>query len=203
MSVLIAPMGNVNARVGICGFVSALMAIHDADGLANDMQGAVFQTATLPKRLCKEIQQFLQGLVGAGDRNLVHAIEDFTRSCGDQYASFSVTEYLNFDFDNISMENWQVVRDRFDIAMPPQAILRYLQNRWGLPAARMIGVGEDTEKYIVGVRDTSEERERYNGLVHWMYVSNGRVFSWGEEYGSITEADADFEEVYRISIGVV
>ncbi|MEM6913183.1 MAG: hypothetical protein AAF511_04320 [Pseudomonadota bacterium] len=202
MSVLIAPMGNVNSDVGICGFASALMAIHDADGLANDLQGAAFQTATLPKRLCKEIQQFLQGLVGAGETNLIQSIEAFTRSFGDDYATFSVAQYLNFDFDSISMDNWRAVRSRFDVALPPQVLLRYLQNRWGLPAARMIGVGEDTDKYIVGVREKSKQREEYNGLVHWMYVSNGRVFSWGDQFDSITEADADFEEVYRIAIGV-
>ena len=205
MSLVIAPMGHINDEVGICGFVSALMAIHDADGLANDAQGGVFAAATLPKRLFREIHACFQAMVDQNEAALIRDVETFTRSFGKEYRKFTVQGYLNSGADNVTPEMLKIeaIRVLLSVAMPPDGLLFFLRTKLGLGAARRVNAGDNAAKYIVGVRDASKTNGEglHGGLVHWMYVSGGKVYSWGKEYDSVASAGA-FTEVCRISVGV-
>ncbi|MEM6747776.1 MAG: hypothetical protein AAF608_10175 [Pseudomonadota bacterium] len=201
----IEPMGHINGTVGICGFVSALMAIHDADGIAVDAQGGVFQAATLPRRLFQEIHQCLGEMVAQNKVALIKDIEEFTRSFGVEYKKFTVAEYLNSGIDDVTPDMLKIpaIATRLSIAMPPEGVLFILQNKIGLEGARIVDVSADAPKYIVGVREgkNANATGRHRGLVHWMYVSGGKVYSWGNSYNSLAEA-GDFVEVWRICVGV-
>jgi hypothetical protein len=46
---------------------------------------------------------------------------------------------------------------------------------------------------IIGVKDVSDKSMwMYDGLRHYLYQKNGKIYSWGESFSSVQEAGQQF-----------
>lgn len=202
-------MGRRNEGWGICGFTSSLYAMYQLNPGA---RGALIN-APRPFSVLAEIKTYLEMLYAAGATDLLDEIERFTRSFGVVdgfdfstftprsyilYINQSVSKYVNQDTDQTVKA---IVADpKFSIALPPQAVSDYLRRIWGYGSA--ISKGDPGGDVIIGVLDTSAANggKPYDGLCHYVYRKGMKIYSWGNEYTSVQDADEDFDACWYVSI---
>lgn len=194
-------MGVRNAGWGICGFTSAIYAMYDTNP---GLRGRLIN-APKPFTILAEMKTYLEMLYGAQQTDLLDEIERFTRAFGVVngfdfstftprsyilYINSSLTKYINQD--NGATVKAIVDDPKFSIGLHPEAVADYLQRIWGRGATvHAIDPGGDA---LIGVKDVAVDNgpKLHGGLCHWVYRRNNKIYSWGNEYASLTEADGDF-----------
>jgi hypothetical protein len=202
-------MGKTNAGWGVCGFTSSLYAMYHLNPTARPR----LINAPRPFTVLAEIKTYLEMLYAEGNTDLLDEIERFTRSFGVVdgtdfrvftprsyilYVNSAVDKYIDKMSDAVDEA---IFNDgKFSIALPPQAVVDYLKRIWRYNAKAEIidGAGDG----IVGVRDSSKDNKDkiYNGLVHYVYRKDQRIYSWGNSFGSLNDADKDFQFCWFIKI---
>jgi len=201
----VAGVSTLNNGWGICGFSSALTALYRVSGRGR--QAAIHSGAGSPTRMLAEIKTFLQMLKADGDFITLGQIEQFTRSFGARYSAFrcfgerqgpdGFVERVDRIDRGIASPSTAQLGD-FSIALPPNALVKYMRMMCGMPGAQDVSIATHADRYIVGVRRRGGRTSPYYGLVHWMYVSNNIVYSWGHAHASITAADPAYEMTHKI-----
>jgi len=206
-------MGNLNRGWGICGFTSTFYAMYQANPAT---RGSLINASSVFSVLY-EISDYLKLLQSAGSP-LVNDITRFTRSFGKPFDTFSVPKYIQaIDKAStnmsrfISLPSLGVARieessmernELFGIALPPQAVVDYIERVWKWRAGiTEYGVGNMHDDAIVGVRDIKNTTlKMYHGLCHYLYRENNRFYSWGAEFPNLAAADPNYKICYAISI---
>ncbi|TCH98948.1 hypothetical protein EJV46_10370 [Roseococcus sp. SYP-B2431] len=192
-------LGDLNNGWGICGFTSTFYAM---SSLQHGTRGALIN-ASRPFNVLAEIKTFLRILQAGGKQKALSDITAFTRSFGKPYDKFTIENYIS-RIDNAARENLsddEIKKNQlFGVAVPPDQVVAYVENIWGLKCS--ISKGENQENGIIGVKSKgiSNLWKPYNGLVHYMYRHNQKIYSWGEVYNSIKDARKSFELVLTIRI---
>jgi hypothetical protein len=210
MSSIVDPttrLGYTNKTWGICGFTSTLSAMYD---LNQGVRGQVINGSS-GYRMLAEIKIYLEMLKAAGSP-LLADIRSFTRSFGPPYDTFEVDEYIA-RIDNAAGEDLSrsqiLAEPRFSIGMPPAAVADYIQRQWGWKAtvtayAIMDGAGDGIVGVTKGWFGSGDRKSLlplpYYGLCHYLYRSNGAVYSWGIKFDSVREANAEYRVCYVISV---
>jgi hypothetical protein len=200
-------LGRVNNRWGVCGFTSACYALYARRQGTRDK----LINATMYFSMLSTIKTFLRELQASGEFQLLRAIEEFNLDFAnaDFGEEFTIDRYLEkIDAAALARQGGDISignDNTFQLAMPPQAVVKYLQS-WGLEA-KVINVGifsrDPGGNAIIGVktpRATNPNLTKYNRLCHWMYRHNGRIYSWGQEFNSVKAADPDFEVCWVIQM---
>ncbi|HEX4135061.1 MAG TPA: hypothetical protein VHY84_10665 [Bryobacteraceae bacterium] len=194
-------MGVLNKKWGICGFTSSLYALYTN---SPGQRLRLSQGASVTSRMLAEIKTYLVILQAAGRFDLLGSIEVFTQSFGGIFTDFTVPGYIARinNIVTLSDEGLENLADEkiFGIAMPPDAVVDYLQRICELRAARTVTT--DMPELILGL--CSKDKVMYNGLAHYVYRLNGTVYSWGKQFPSV-EATAvsqrkDWTIGHRIAI---
>jgi hypothetical protein len=184
-------MGETNAGWGVCGFTSCLYAMYDMNPGARRCLNAAPQAWSV----LYEIEEYLETLKQKGDIRLIGLIEGFTRSFAG-FSDFTVEKYLKYIHDNWnkyatsnSGDMNAAIKDdsKFSIGMPPDAVVDYLKRMWKIDATSKFTSGPSDG--IVGVKDASDKNMwMYDGLRHYLYQKNGKIYSWGTSFSSVQEA---------------
>ena len=186
-------MGTLNNRWGVCGFNSSLYALYEHNPA---MRASLTSAAKVDTRVAAEIKTFLRMLQAEGNAKLLSDIETFTQSFGGQWIGFTIDGYIQKIDAEAARDGGKLkakIRSNLSIAMPPHAVVAYLQKVAGFPGAKVLtdplGGGfvasSTAHEQIVGLSRPS--MTSYNGLAHWVYVNNGVVYSWGRQFNSIAQ----------------
>ena len=188
-------MGEMNSGWGICGFTSCLYAMYDTNPAARRCLAAAPQAWSV----LYEIEEYLETLKQQGGTQLIGQIEAFTRTFNG-FSSFTVDNYIKYIRENWNKYattnsgdmNAAIKKDsKFSIGMPPDAVVDYLKRMWKVDATSQ-STGSSSDG-IVGVKDVSDKTMvLYDGLRHYLYQKNGKIYSWGKVFGSVQEAGTQF-----------
>jgi hypothetical protein len=190
-------LGTTNIGWGVCGFTSVCYAVYATHP---GYRGKIIN-AREHYTMLASIKTFLSTLKARGEFQLLREIEEFNKTFGVK--NFSIQNYINRI--NNAEENVDFFRDkRFGIAMPPDAVAKYLET-WGYEA-KVLGVNAYSQdpggNAIIGVkkvpRPWNSKLTMYNRLCHWMYRYNGKIYSWGEDFNTVKDADPSFEVCWVI-----
>jgi hypothetical protein len=174
-------MGKLNTKWGICGFASALYALHEHSSM--QQQKGLSSAAEVETRMLAEIKSYLRMLQADNRADLLNKIQIFTRSFGGQWAAFEIDKYIEKINASVKAANAASLGD-FSIAMPPDAVVDYLKRMCDFKLARILTAKEsDPKELILGV--SKPDMKMYNGLAHWVYQLNGVVYSWGTQFVSL------------------
>ena len=183
-------MGVLNNDWGICGFTSSLYALYSH---SPRLQSHLSSAAPIKTRMVAEIKTYLKMLEADGRVDLLNAIQTFTRSFGGAYKDFDLDDYVK--------EINKVVTDgaggNFSIGMPPDALVDYLRRVCDFKSARILtGKLPDPPELILGCCRAG--MRMYNGLAHYVYQLNGKIYSWGQEFGTIKQAGDHVGKTYTV-----
>jgi hypothetical protein len=206
-------LGQLNRGWGICGFTSTFYAMYQA----NPATRGWLINATQVYSVLYEICDYLEMLQAAGSR-LLKDIETFTCSFGAPYDKFTVAGYiekvrsssevtrqvLELGQNAVRKEHHAELRDDelFGIAMPPHAVVDYIERVWKWKATiTEFKAGDLTCDAIVGVRDvTLTNLTMYHGLCHYLYRGGGKYYSWGKQIASLEAANPNYQICYAITL---
>lgn len=150
-----------NQEWGICGFTSCLSAMSEL-GLLDSVQKGHLKT-----RLLAEIKTYLE-LLRADESPLRWEIEKFTRTFPG-YENFSVVYFVA----DISAN--QDLTAKKGLAMPPHALVDYLQRCWGMKRAHLADPSAKMNNVILGLAKGKD-------LKHWVYKRDDNcVYNWGKK----------------------
>lgn len=197
-------VGKTNEGWGVCGFTSSMYAMYSVNQSARPW----LINAPRAFTVLSEIKGYLRLLQEFDGQSLISDIETFTRTFGKDFKDFSVTKYIDYInraaqkyVNKSNQESKKIYTDaKFSIALPPNAVADYLKRRCGYDSN--VTNGDPGGEAIIGVKDktANNSAKLYNGLCHWVYRKNGRIYSWGESFDSLADADSDFVPVYYIKI---
>lgn len=206
-------MGALNDGWGICGFTSTFYAMYRA----NPATRGWLVNATEVYSVLYEICDYLKS-IQIENPKLVRDIEKFTRSFGGIFEDFEVASYITrvetlsegtrqilaFGSEDFRSSHDAALRKHspFSIAMPPQAIVDYIERLWKWKATLTEFTSASfSDDAIVGVRNkTRKDMKMYHGLCHYLYRGNGQYYSWGRSFPSLQAANPDYEICYAITI---
>lgn len=186
----------LNAGWGICGITSSLYALYQHRG-----DNKLAQSALVGSRMLAEIKTFLVTLQANHDLTTLGEIEAFTKLFPG-FGGWSVKGYIA-SINQIGQKNFVVNTNddkTYSLGLPPRAVVKYLRLMCNFHGARELHLSQNANEMIIGVRMKNGRTAPYNGLVHWMYMHNGTVYSWGQQFDSVTAADADFVVCCKIAI---
>lgn len=150
-----------NKEWGICGFSSCIGAMCEL-GLLGSVQKDHLKT-----RLLAEIKTYLE-LLRADENPLRWEIEKFTRTFKG-YENFSIVYFVK----DISVNKDLTAKK--GLAMPPRALVDYLQRCWGMKKAYLADASTSLNNVILGLAKGKD-------LKHWVYKKdNNSVYNWGEK----------------------
>lgn len=176
MATSIDSMGKLNNAWGICGFASALYSLYEHSPKQRAQLAPAGETNT---RMLAEIKTYLKMLQADDKVVLLGKIQIFTRSFGGQWADFEIDKYI----ERINAVVKSGVVGDFSIAMPPEAVVDYLQRVCDFKSARILTGNElEPKELILGLSRTG--MNMYNSLAHWVYELNGTIYSWGKQFPS-------------------
>ena len=189
-------MGQLNAGWGICGFTSSLYALYHHNAA---QQARLAQAGNIPTRMVAEIKTYLRMLQADGSTQRLAEIEQFTQSFGGVHAAFTIDSYIA-KIDDV-VDNGADPRDAtFGIALPPDAVVDYLQRVCNFPNAKVVDLGANANELILGVYDTNDITAMYNGLQHYVYSLDGTIYSWGDQFTDVQDAmGASWDVCYKIA----
>lgn len=187
-------MGVTNVGWGVCGFTSSLYAMYHLNPAARRFLIA----APHAWSVLYEIEEYLQTLIQTGANDLISKIESFTQSFGGKFSKFTVEGYIAYirsNWDKYTQDNSpQAAKkvmsdDLFGIALPPDVAADYLTRMWGYKASFKF-TGATTEDGLVGVKDPNDKNLwMYDGLCHYLYQKNQRLYSWGQSFTDMAEVN--------------
>lgn len=187
-------MGKVNVNYGVCGFASSLYALYTH---SPGSQVYLASAADKKLRVAAEIKTFLE-ILRAEDSKLRAEIETFTRSFGGSYSGFTIAEYIK-SINSMTKSDALASSVDISIALPPNAVVKYLRDICNLRSAKVVSSSTGRHEAIIGVADGDPKFTLYNGLCHYVYKRGKTIYSWGNQYTSLTDADASFTECVVIS----
>ena len=182
------PVGITNRGWGVCGFTSTLYSMYE---LNPGKRGLIIKRSRIGGTVLAEIKTYLM-MLKTENSLLLQDIEEFTQSF--DRPDWTIDNYINNineAFIGDRPEQAVLMDASFGIAMPPKAVVDYVSRVWGYNAELWKGPDPGSNG-IIGVRDVTKNRWKYNGLCHWMYRSNRRIYSWGRVFNSVSGADKDF-----------
>jgi hypothetical protein len=203
-------MGRRNEQWGICGFTSSLYAMYQLNVAARPF----LINAPRPFTILAEIKTYLQMLYAESKTELLNDIEWFTRSFGVvggfDFGTFTPRSYIlyinNSTSKYINANTQQTIKaivsdPKFSIALPPEAVSDYLQRVWEYSSN--ISTMDPGGDAIIGVLDKTAKdnsSKPYGGLCHYVYRKSNKIYSWGNEYSSVTDASANFVPCWFIAL---
>jgi len=186
----IEQVGIANSYWGVCGFTSTFQSLYEL----NRGKKALINGAGIPTKVLAEIKTYLVTLKAEGKLRLLQEIETFTRAFpptqrGTDFSNFRIDEYIKYINKAVGKSDKAIMDDELhSIGMPPHALVDYLDRMWGIKAT--LSPFETGGDGIVGVK--RDARPMYGGLCHYMYRSNGKIYSWGQTFTSIKAANEDY-----------
>ncbi|HUN44120.1 MAG TPA: hypothetical protein VMU81_27830 [Acetobacteraceae bacterium] len=194
-------MGSTNTHWGVCGFTSSFYSMYEL----NPGKRALLIGAGIASRVLAEIKTYLMTLKANGNTTLLQEIEAFTKSFGVvgscNFGNFRIDNYIASINNAVGRSDADIKADgNFSIAMPPAAVADYLKEIWETSSETQVVKGGDggTEEAIIGV--ANGQMQMYDGLCHYMYRSGGKIYSWGQVFGSVAEADPSYRVCRVIKI---
>lgn len=183
---LIDSMGMLNRRWGVCGFTSALYALHEnSPGQEAGLAGSAEQCT----RVAAEIKSFLRYLEAEGNALMLREIESFTSSF-DGFSGFKIDDYIR-RVDAVAANGQSKAIGNFSLALQPEAVAAYL-DLIGFRNARVLpsgDLGQGKNELILGLKDPAGKLQKYGGLAHYVYKKAGRIYSWGLQFTDIAHPD--------------
>jgi hypothetical protein len=187
-------LGITNAGWGICGFTSSLYAMYHINPAARRFLIAAPQ----PWSVLYEIEEYLERLIQTGANEVLSKIEDFTRSFGGKFATYTAQKYIQnireswdkYTQDNSPQAAEKVMSDSsFGLALPPDCAADYLRRMWGYDA-KWEFTGGSTKDGLIGVKDVNDKKMvLYDGLRHYIYQKNQKLYSWGESFSDLADVN--------------
>jgi hypothetical protein len=176
----ILKISDLNKGWGICGFASSLGALFQNTAYAKIIDQAVNHNE-LNTRLLAEIKSYLMILMGEDNYPLLGEIERFTRSFGGVFSCFSIEKFID-KINQISSYAPYVYDSGFSIAMPPNALVDYLQRNCEMKNAHIIACRHSgVSNVILGLGDPAKAGNEWKGLVHWVYKkSDSEIYNYGK-----------------------
>lgn len=189
-------LGRTNIGWGVCGFTSTFYAMW---ALNPGSHGALMN-APKPFTVLAEIKTYLKILQAEGKTAALSSITGFTRSFGKPYDKFTPDNYMARIDKAVNLTDQQIeANELFGIAMPPQCVADYAKRIWGYDCA--IKMGDAGGDGIIGVKSSDyPTMTEYGGLCHYMYRHNNRIYSWGQSFGSVTEANAKYTVIWTLHL---
>ncbi len=171
-------IGQLNRQWGICGFASSLYALY----AHNPQQGdSLAQAANTTTRMLAEIKTYLRLLQADELDGLLQEIQVFTRTFGGVFANFTIDTFIDNINAIVTKTDQQLADLRDDqtwgIAMPPHAVVDYLQRVCDFRGARL--VQQIPNEAILGL---CSGPGMYRGLKHYVYLLGSTVYTWGEQH---------------------
>jgi hypothetical protein len=189
------PVGITNKGWGVCGFTSTLYAMYE---LNPGKRGLIIKRSRIGGTVLAEIKTYLMILKSENSR-LLQDIEEFTQAFTSDWTIDNYINNINQSFFGDRKEKDVLNDESFGIAMPPKAVVDYVGRVWGY-RAELYSADRGTDG-IIGVRNLREKPVKYDGLCHWMYRSNRKIYSWGRVFNSVSAANEDYYVVRHIGIG--
>ncbi len=190
-------MGITNSYWGVCGFTSTFHSVYEH----NPGKRGLVIGSQIPTRVLADIKIYLTMLKAAGNFALLKEIEKFTRTfprtkTGYSFSSFTIDNYITMINAAVGKTDKEITGNPgHSIGMPPVGVADYVARMWG--GKPKLNRGENGADGIIGVKKDS--RKLYDGLCHWMYRSNGKIYSWGQyAFNSVTEADSNYKVIWVI-----
>lgn len=194
-------LGIVNDDWGVCGFTSTFYAMYDANPAARGM----LINATKAYSVLFEIKDYLESRKQQNSP-LLDDITNFTQSFGPPYDTFDVDTYIaNVEAASASSRTRRDILDdpTFAIAMPPQAVVDYIQGFWKWQATiTEFGAANSSGDAIIGVARQIDNTKPYHNLRHYLYRGSGAWYSWGKRFNSLAEAGAHVGADYKICYAI-
>jgi hypothetical protein len=201
-------MGVTNGGWGVCGFTSALYAMYSQNPGARPM----LINAPRPFTVLASIKTYLAMLYADSNTALLTEIEDFTRSFGivdgTDFTKFTPRSYILYINESGStyinatdeMDNAIFKDGKFGIGMPPDGVADYLKRVWGYGST--VQMADCVGDAIVGVKDTTADNtsKLYGGLCHWVYRRGTQIFSWGDSFVDLKDANPTFQVCCTVKI---
>jgi len=189
-------MGTLNNTWGVCGFNSSLYALYTHNPGSRSSLAAA---ATIDTRIAAEMKGFLRMLQAEGNVTLLNEIEMFTRSFKGTWGAFTIADFIkkiDAEAAKYGGQHFFKMSPDLSIALPPHAVVAYLQKVAGFPGARVeteplagkFVTSSTANEQIVGLSKAT--MQSYNGLAHWVYMNNGIVYSWGLQFRGIQDLPA-------------
>ncbi|MDA8049143.1 MAG: hypothetical protein M0002_03915 [Rhodospirillales bacterium] len=145
-------------------------------------------------------------LKAAGNTGLLNEIETFTKSFGVvnkcDFGTFTIDKYIQLINTAVDKSEQEIRGDGYySIGMPPDTMADYLHRIWGYNSEVQVITGGTggNEDGIIGV--SKGLMKLYDGLCHYMYRLNGKIYSWGQIFGSVTEANSAYHVCRLIKPG--
>jgi len=199
----ILKISDLNRGWGICGFASALGALHQNGLLGNTIDKAVTQDH-LKTRILAEIKSYLVLLQSQKHQSLIHDIEEFTSTFAG-FGGFKIQSYINH-INDIALNDPDRADKQFSIAMPASAVADYLRQMGELKHVQLIDQSSlNFNNVILGLGDkTDTKRMKWKGLAHWVYMNNNIIYNWGKKQTlqqlMQLQRDRNWQIVYQILI---
>ena len=216
MSDQMGSVGSVNASHGVCGFTSSLTAMY---AQSPGTRPLLINGAPRVTRVLADIKTYLNMLRAANKRDLLNEIADFNKVMYPQIVvetgkAKPVWNGLDAFITRIdgcvtllaaksTMEKDNAVLNSLDpsftLYMSPHAVKDYMERMWGATAVLSdlpTGLGENC---IVGVTRPGP-KNIHNNLVHWMYKHGTDIWSWGDKFASVQDANKNYSVVYTIEV---
>ena len=194
-------MGVVNKFWGVCGFTSTFYSMYEL----NPAKRPLLINAGIATRVLAEIKTYLVMLQAEGKFGLLKEIEAFTQSFGVvgkcDFSKWTIDGYIKHINTAVDKDDATIQGDcSYSIGMPPQGVADYVTRMWEYKAEVQVvsGGSGDTGDGIIGV--SKGLMPLYDGLCHYMYRLNGKIYSWGKQFNSVAEANAQYKVVRLIKI---
>jgi len=171
-------MGLMNAPWGICGFTSSLYALHNHSPATK--HEALEKGGESATRMLAEIKTYLRMLQAAGKQGILDSIEAFTQSFGG-FGIWTIATYIE-RINSVVTHGATTADPNFGIGMPPAAVVDYMKRVCDFPNAREIPVKTVVPEMILGMGTDALGMSLYDGLGHYLYSLNNRIYSWGNQF---------------------
>jgi len=197
-------ISKLNTGWGICGFASALGALHHNGQFKETIDN--IKAADLKYRLLAEIKTYLVILQSENEHTLLDEIVSFTCAFGGKFSTFTIEEYIE-KVNSIASKEPDVTDSKFGIAMPPNAVVDYLKRIGGLNSAKLFTANKDDggpNNIILGLSRTGNDKlKRWNGLRHWVYKkSDTEIYNYGNivKYTDLMSGPRKYKPAYHITL---
>jgi hypothetical protein len=194
-------MGSTNQLWGVCGFTSTFYAMY----ALNPGKRPLLVGAGITTRVLAEIKTYLMMLKAEGNIGLLNEIEKFTRSFGvtngNDFRTFAVDEYIKRINQSVGKTEKDITGDPYySIGMPPAAVADYLRRIWGYDS-EILTIKEGwggSSNGIMGVKSKTRGMSLYDGLCHYLYRYENKIYSWGFKFSSLSDVNRKQGKDYQL-----
>src|SRR5579859_464787 len=190
-------VGVANSYWGVCGFTSTFAALYKL----NSGRKALLHGAGVTTKVLAEIKTYLVTLKAEGKLGLLQEIQTFTRAFpptakGTDFSTFTIDSYIDRINQAVGKSDQELMDEELhSIGMPPRAVVDYLDRMWQKKAT--LSLFETGANGIIGVK--RDNRPMYGGLCHYMYRYGNKIYSWGNTYSSVKDANNAYSVILVIS----